>query len=482
MRINIADIPVDNIAIEEAIDKIKAFLHNKNPCFAVAINPEKVLKAKKDDELEEILKKSDLNFVDGIGIVWGSKILYKKKIKERIAGIDLFMSVLELSAENKYRVYLLGSKEETIKKAVTVIKNTYPQIEIAGFRNGYFEDEEKVVTDIKNSNADILFVGMGSPKQEKFIYNNLDKLNVKFAMGVGGSFNVLSGEFKRAPQIVQKLGLEWFYRFILNPKRLPRILSLPKFIFLLTWYPERKKEEINFFNIAISNRNMRNTLHITEQFIKSKKFHLVVTLNGEMAGKVFKDKAFFDIVKKSDLVIPDGIGIVWGARMQGERVLHRIPGVEFTWQLLELANKKGYKVYLLGAKEKVLKKAVKNIKDTFPSVNIVGFHSGYFDKKEEKNIINEIKKNNTQILLVGMGGGKQEKWIWRHKDELNTPLNIGVGGSLDVWSGEVKRAPNFIQRTGLEWLYRIIIQPKRIIRMGNVIAFAFRVMTERRKI
>jgi N-acetylglucosaminyldiphosphoundecaprenol N-acetyl-beta-D-mannosaminyltransferase len=382
MRINIADIPVDNVTIEEAIDKIKTFLHNRKPCFAVAINPEKVLKAKKDDELEEILKKSDLNFVDGIGIVLGSKILYKKKIKERIAGIDLFMSILRLSAKNKYRVYLLGAKEETIKKAVAEIKNTHPQIEIAGFHNGYFEDEEKVVTGIKNSDADILFVGMGSPKQEKFIYNNLDmgspkqekfiynnldRLNVKFAMGVGGSFNVLSGELKRAPQTVQKLGLEWFYRFILDPKRLPRILSLPKFIFLLTWYPERKKEEINFFNITISNRNMRNTLYIAEQFVKSGKFHLIVTLNGEMAGKVFKDKAFFDIVKKSDLVIPDGIGIVWGTRMQGKRILHRIPGVEFAWHLLEFANKKGYKIYLLGTKEEVLKKAVTNIKNCFPN-------------------------------------------------------------------------------------------------------------------
>jgi len=480
MRTYIADIPVDNVNINEAINRIKGFIHNGGLHFAVAINPEKVLKAKRDNELEKILKRSDLNFVDGIGIIWGAKIFYKKKFKERIAGIDLFTAILKLLSKNRYKVYLLGSKEETIKRAVAVIKGTYPQIKIVGFHNGYFEDKEKIVNNIRKTNADILFVGMGSPKQEKFIAQNLNQLNVKFAMGVGGSFNVLSGEFKRAPEVIQKLGLEWLYRFTLNPKRLPRILSLSKFIFLLMHYPEQKKEEVNFFNIKVSNRSMEDTMHIAEQFIKSKKFHLIVTLNGEMAAKAFKDKEFFSIVEKSDIIIPDGIGIVWGVRIKGEKIIYRIPGVEFAWNLLKVASKKGYKLYLLGAEEKVLKKAIQHIKNNFPNINIVGFHSGYFDIEEEKNIMNEIKKNNTQILLVGMGGGKQEKWIWKHKD-LNVPLNIGIGGSFDVWSGKVKRAPKLVQQMGLEWLYRIIIQPSRITRTGNIIAFAFKVMARNKE-
>jgi len=480
MRIYVADIPVDNVSLNEAVEYVSKSLRGSRPYFAVAINPEKILKAKKDNELEEILKKSDLNFVDGIGVIWGTRIFYKRRFKERVAGIDLFMAILKVASDENYRVYLLGSREKTIEKARETIKRIYPGIQIVGFHNGYFKDERKIVNEIRESNADILFVGLGSPKQEKFIARNLNELNVKFAMGVGGSFNVLSGEFKRAPKMIQKLGLEWLYRFILNPRRLPRVLSLPKFIILLMHYPERTKKEVNFFGITVSNRSMKETIHIVEQFIQSNQFHLIVTLNGEMAAKAFKDKEFFDIIKKSDLVIPDGIGIVWGASINGEKIVYRIPGVEFAWELLRVASEKGYRVYLLGAEEQVLKKAVKQIRNHFPSLCIVGFHSGYFDKDEERRIIEEIRKDKVQILLVGMGGGKQEKWIWRHKD-LNIPVCIGIGGTFDVWSGRLKRAPVVIQKMGIEWLYRIIIQPSRIVRVGNIISFAIKVIGQGRR-
>ncbi len=480
MKIYIADIPVNNVSLNEAAEHVKKFLENRTPHFAVAINPEKILKAKRDSKLEEILKRSDLNFVDGIGVIWGARIFYKRRFKGRVAGIDLLTAILKIASRKNYRVYLLGSTEKTIEKAAEIIKRMYSGIRIVGFHNGYFKDEKKIVNDIKESNADILFVGLGSPKQEKFIARNLNQVNVKFAMGVGGSFNVLSGEFKRAPETIQKLGLEWLYRFLLNPKRLPRILSLPKFIILLMHYPEKTKEEINFFGITVSNRSMEETMHIAEQFIISGQFHLIVTLNGEMAAKAFKDKEFFDIIKKSDLVIPDGIGIVWGASINREKIIYRIPGVEFAWELLQTASEKGYTVYLLGAEEHVLEKAIERIKNYFPSLRIAGFHSGYFDENEERHIIEEIRKNKVQILLVGIGSEKQEKWIWQHKD-LGIPLCIGVGGTFDVWSGRVKRAPKLIQKMGIEWLYRIIIQPSRIVRIGNIIGFAVKVMARGRR-
>ena len=297
-------------------------------------------------------------------------------------------------------------------------------------------------------------------------------------MGVGGSFNVLAGEFKRAPYLVQKLGLEWLYRFLLDPKRLPRVLSLPKFVFLVMKRPQQIKPEVSFFGIKISNRPLMENLKIAENFISSGKFHLVVTLNGEMASKAFIDEKFLGILKQADLVIPDGIGIVWGARKFKERIVYRIPGIEFGWSLLKLAGQKGYSVYFLGAKDIALKQALTQIRDSFPNLKISGWHSGYFDKKEESAIIKEIKEKKPDILFVGMGGGKQEKWIFAHRD-LNVPFTIGVGGSFDVWSGRIKRAPAFVQKVGLEWLYRMIIQPARIVRMGNIISFALKVIFKR---
>ncbi len=474
MRVYVTNIPIDNITENEAVLKIRSFLSAEKPKFAVAINPEKIIKAHNDEKLEHILKKSDLNFVDGIGVIWASRIFYRLHFKQRIPGIDLFLDVLRFAEKKGYSIFLLGSTDRIIKKSVENLSKNHPNLHIAGHHNGYFVDETKVINQIKNSGADILFVGMGSPKQEKLIYRNLRDLNVKFAMGVGGSFNVLAGEFNRAPQIVQKLGLEWFYRFLLDPKRLPRILSLPKFVFLVMRSPQRVKEDVKFFGIKISNRPLSENMEIADNFIQSKKFHLVVTLNGEMASKAFADKEFFGILKQANLVIPDGIGIVWGARKFGERIVYRIPGIEFAWNLLNLAEKKKYGVYFLGAREKVLNSALEQVRDNFPNIKIIGKHSGYFEKDEESAIIKEIETGNVDILFIGMGGGKQEKWIFAHK-YLNVPLTIGVGGSFDVWSGRIKRAPQIVQRMGLEWLYRMIIQPTRIARMRNIISFAFKV-------
>ncbi len=480
MRIYVADIPVDNIDKKEAIKRIEGFIASTNPHFAVAINPEKIIKAYRDCELKKILKESDLNFVDGIGVIWSAKIFYGVRFKERIPGIDLFLNILRLAQEKEYSVFLLGSTESAIKNSVEHLKKDYPALKIAGYHNGYFNNENTVADIIAKSNADILFVGMGSPKQEKFIFRNLKRLNVKFAMGVGGSFNVLSGEFKRAPEIVQKLGLEWLYRFILDPKRLPRILSLPKFILLVMKIPQKTEKEVEFFGIKISNRPKSENLAIVENFVKKRnKTHLVVTLNGEMASKAFNDEEFLDILKNADLVIPDGIGIVWGVRKFGKRIVYRIPGIEFAWDLLSLSEKRGYGVYFLGAKKEVLMKALNKIHISFPNLKITGFHSGYFDKNEEKEIIEEINRKDTDILFAGMGGGKQEKWIWTHK-ELRVPVAIGVGGSFDVWSGKVRRAPALVQKMGLEWLYRMIVQPTRILRMRHIFSFIIKVLFKRK--
>ncbi|BAL80882.1 WecB/TagA/CpsF family glycosyltransferase [Caldisericum exile] len=476
MRIEIFDIPVDNLTKEEAIKYIENLLEEDKPHFAVAINPEKAMKAYNDNELHDILKNSHLNFIDGVGIIFAAKLFKGIKIKERLTGIDLFTELLKVSEEKGYKVYFLGTKEESIKKAIENIKNSFPNLKIAGFHNGYFEDEEKIVETIAKSDADILFVGMGSPKQEKFIYKNLGKLNVKFAMGVGGTFNVYANEFRRAPHIIQKLGFEWLYRFVLDPKRLPRILSLPTFLkeaFKRRFTP---KKVIEFLGIKVSNRTIEENLEIVEQFIKEKKFHLIVTINGEMLSRAISEKDFLNILKGADLVIPDGIGVVLGAKRFGERITQRIPGIEFAWELLNLAEKRQYKVFFLGAKEDILQSAIKTIKENFPNLQIVGSHNGYFTNDREIRDI--IRNSKPDILFVGMGGIKQEKWIVQNKD-LDVPVNIGIGGSFDVWSGKVKRAPSWVRKLGIEWLYRTVTQPERIFRLKNLIVLSFKLITGR---
>ena len=480
-RVYVAGIPVDNVDMDEALALVQDFVSSRSPHMGVAINPEKVIKAKQDSALEVVLRHSDLNFCDGIGVIWATRLFYHERIKARVTGVDLFLHLLEMANVRRWRLYLLGSRPEVMAGVVAIVNQRYPGIILVGSHDGYFEsaDEPRLVAEIAEARPDLMFVGMGSPKQEKFIAANLMNMRVPFAMGVGGSYNVLSGEFKRAPARIQRLGLEWLYRFVLDPKRLPRILLLPRFIGIVLRSPRRHVEAINFFGIRITNQNIDELIQVTDGFVQSGTAHLIVTLNGEMAARAFKDPEFLTVVQSADLVVADGVGIVWGARMLGSRIENRVPGIEFSSALLELAEQKGYSVYLLGARPDVVERAAANLTKRHPRLRIAGYHSGYFDQTEEARITDELRRVHVDILLVGMGGGVQEKWIWRHRD-IGIPVAIGVGGTFDVWSGEVRRAPRFVQKTGTEWLYRLVVQPSRIRRVGSIFYFMFRVLGHRR--
>jgi N-acetylglucosaminyldiphosphoundecaprenol N-acetyl-beta-D-mannosaminyltransferase len=195
-----------------------------------------LLDAVKDRELENILNKAQLVIPDGIGVVIASKF-YGTPLKERVTGVDLSEKILEMGAEKGSKVFLLGASEESVRLAAEKIQEKFKGINVVGARNGYFseDDEEQIIEEINKSEADVLLVGLGVPKQEKFIYKYKDKLDVKMALGIGGGIDTLSGTVKRAPEFYQKAGLEWFYRFLKQPSRFMRITKLPKFIVLAMW-------------------------------------------------------------------------------------------------------------------------------------------------------------------------------------------------------------------------------------------------------
>jgi N-acetylglucosaminyldiphosphoundecaprenol N-acetyl-beta-D-mannosaminyltransferase len=164
--------------------------------------------------------------------VFASKV-FNKPLKERVAGFDLMMEFVKWASHKDVSIYLLGAKPEVVEKAQSNLKNLYPSLKIVGFHHGYFneKEEENIIEDINKRAAQVLFVALGAPKQEKWIYKNKEKLKVKIAMGVGGSFDVIAGKAKRAPEIYRKLGLEWLYRLIQEPWRYKRMSALPKFAF-----------------------------------------------------------------------------------------------------------------------------------------------------------------------------------------------------------------------------------------------------------
>ncbi len=242
-KVNILGVEVDKTTNDEACDKIMSMLSEKTSHAVFTPNSEIILMAYKDEKFRRILNSAELLTADGIGVVYASRIL-KNPVPERVAGYDVALRVIDKISESGHRLYLFGGKPGVAEKAMKNLKEKYPLINITGTRNGYFrpEDEAGIIEDINASGADILFVCLGAPKQEKWIYENRDKLNCRVMMGIGGSLDVFAGEVERAPDIWCRMGLEWFYRLIKEPWRIGRMMALPKFGLTVLFKGKRYKK------------------------------------------------------------------------------------------------------------------------------------------------------------------------------------------------------------------------------------------------
>lgn len=223
MRQTILGCAVDNLTMSETLDCIGKFIASGKPHQHVVINADKVVKAARDPALAEIIARCDLINADGMPIVWASHLL-GYPLKQRVTGIDLFFALLEHAEHKGWRVYFLGAREKVVTEVVGRAKAKHPKLEIAGHRNGYWtaDEEGEVVREIADARPDILFVAISSPKKEEFLANYQDAMRVPFAMGVGGTFDVMVGLTKRAPVWMQRTGFEWFYRFLQEPRRMFR--------------------------------------------------------------------------------------------------------------------------------------------------------------------------------------------------------------------------------------------------------------------
>lgn len=230
---------IDNITLDEATKIVERFLMEDRLRTICTPNTEIVMAAKDDENLKKIINESDLIIPDGIGLIHGSRIR-KKPLKERVTGFDLSIKLLEIANTKGYRLFLLGGRDGVAKRAGENILKEYPNVNIVGYHHGYFkgshigykdhEEELNLIDNINGAKPDIIFVGLGFPKQEIWIAENKNRLYSKVIIGNGGTMDILSGDSKRAPEIFQKLGLEWLYRLIKEPSRIKRQMVLPKFI------------------------------------------------------------------------------------------------------------------------------------------------------------------------------------------------------------------------------------------------------------
>lgn len=220
-RFTMFDCPIDNLSLKEVLERIEGFIYERTPHQHIAINVHKVVQAYRDPKLHEVVQQCHLSCADGQPLIWLSQLM-GKPLKSRITGIDLMMQLLTLAATKNYRVYFLGARHAIVSAVVERCQSHHSRLQVAGYRDGYWkpDEEPEVVETIRQARADILFVALGSPQKEFFIHQHLHHLQVPFAMAVGGSFDVLAGRTKRAPEWMQRNGLEWFWRVLQEPRRM----------------------------------------------------------------------------------------------------------------------------------------------------------------------------------------------------------------------------------------------------------------------
>lgn len=229
MRTDVLGVAFDDVTMDEAVDRALAMLEEDGPHLVVTPNPEIVQRAKQDPEFAQILARAHLVIPDGIGVIYAAKIL-GRPLKGRVPGIDFAAALLGRAAGMGKRLYLLGAAPGVAEQAAVNLQAAYPGLVVCGAHDGYFQEDGPVADAIRAARADIVFVCLGFPKQEKWIAANGEAAGARLYIGLGGSLDVFAGKVERAPESFQKLGLEWLYRLIRQPSRIGRMSKLPLFL------------------------------------------------------------------------------------------------------------------------------------------------------------------------------------------------------------------------------------------------------------
>ena len=223
-----------------------------------------------------------------------------------------------------------------------------------------------------------------------------------------------------------------------------------------------ERDVIDILGVPVDRIDMAETLARIKDFIASGRPHRHVVVNASKFVMMRQDNRLARAIRSCDLVNADGQSVVWASRFTGTPLPERVTGIDLMLELLRQSSNQGYRVYFLGAHKETVAKVVDSCQSKFSGLQVAGWHSGYFDASEEQLILADIRSTQPHILFVALGSPYQEYWLESHQAELDVPFSMGVGGSFDVLAGELRRAPLWMQKRGLEWLFRLLQEPTRM--------------------
>jgi N-acetylglucosaminyldiphosphoundecaprenol N-acetyl-beta-D-mannosaminyltransferase len=236
---------------------------------------------------------------------------------------------------------------------------------------------------------------------------------------------------------------------------------------------------IRLLGVRVHRVTMAMTLEAIRGFISSGRPHMIVTADASMIAMAQSDSELKEIVNAADLVTPDGSGLIKGAKILGTPLLERVSGVDICREICAMSAEMGFSIFFLGSEPGIAEAAAENLQKQFPGMHVAGVRHGFFKPDQDAEIVALVRESGASVLLAGMGIPRQEKWIKQYLNELGVCIAIGVGGSMDIFSGKVKRAPIWMQNHGLEWIFRLCQDPSKIKKVAILPKFLIMVVKEK---
>ncbi len=503
-RITIAGCPVDALTRAETLAFVERVIAERTPSRHGFVNAGKVVRMQTDSELREALASCDLINADGMAIVWASRLL-RRPLPERVNGTNIMMDLIDLAHRKSYRLYLLGARPEVIEMAAGNLRRDYPGIRLVGWHHGYFslKEEGAISREIRRLKPDIVLVGMNTPKKEFWLRKYVPDLGVPFSMGVGGSFDIVAGLVKRAPIWAQNAGLEWVWRLIQEPRRMwrryllgnpqflwlvarektsqlrqgsrPRILSSPeqpvsrRMKMALSQIEETPRDlsthALNVLGVEVDALNMKRAIDGIDGLMSSGHQGFISCVAAHSIMECWRDPELRRIFNAGHLATPDGMSLVWLLRLKGYQDVERVYGPDLLLAVCQASLLRGYRHFFFGSEPGVPELLAERLRARFPSLQVGGTYSPPFrplTEQEDLHIVDQINAAQPDIVWVGISTPKQERWMSEHLGVINAPVLIGVGAAFDFLSGNKRQAPRWIQRSGLEWLFRLLSEPSRL--------------------
>lgn len=476
-RMRFLNTHVDNLTMEEAVEEAKRLILERKNSYVVTPNVDHIVKIEHDRLFKEIYEGADLVLTDGKPLIWMSRLL-GTPIKEKISGSDYFPEVCKMAAREGFSIFLLGAAEGVAKKAAVNLMKKYKNLKIAGvYSPSYtFENDVQEISDIirkiNRTKPDILCIGMGTPKQEKFYYQYKDLLNVPLTLHIGATIDFEAGVVKRAPKWISYIGMEWLYRLLKEPRRLYRRYLLDDVEIFPIFLKYRKTLQLsepkscNILGVDIAVTNMKSVVHYLTKNLEKLRGEYVCVSNVHTTVMAYNDPSYRTVQNSAVIAVPDGKPLSLVCRMRGYKHAQRVAGPDLMPEILRLSEKEGYTHYFYGSTKQTLDALEQNIREQYPKLKIVGTCSPPFRKlteEEDARVIEEINAAKPDFVWVGLGAPKQERWMYEHRGKINAVM-LGVGAAFDFHAGTAKRAPKWMQECYLEWLYRLIQDPKRLLK------------------